>query len=333
MMDVVALTRRLVEVESPTFSEGRVVELVHGLLLQDGWQVQRQPVTDGRDNLYAVREPPMVVLSTHLDCVPPYVPWREEGDLLFGRGVCDAKGLAAAMMVAAGQLAAEGERRVGLLFVVGEERGSDGARAAAALEPKGAFLVNGEPTEGLLCTAQKGSLLARVEAQGVPAHSAYPEEGVSAILRLLNTLDRLRHMPLPFDPVLGPATVNIGVISGGNAPNVIPERASAEVLVRTIGPTEQLRAQVAAAAEDGVRISFPAELPYFMGQSLAGWETTAVRFASDLPLHDRWGQRYQLGPGSIRVAHTLNERISRTELLDGVAAYVRICRQLLSGAP
>lgn len=328
-MDVVELTRRLVEIESPTFSEGRVVEYMHGLLHKAGFQVVRQPVSDGRDNLYAFREPPVVVLSTHLDCVPPYVRWRESDGMLHGRGVCDAKGLAAAMFVAAEQLAAESERRVGLLFVVGEERGSDGARAAAALEPKGQFLVNGEPTEGLLCIAQKGSLLVRVEAQGAPAHSAYPEEGSSAILKLLTTLDRLRRMTLPFDPVLGPATLNIGVIAGGNAPNVIPEHASAEVLIRTVGPTKQLREQVLGVGEADVTITFPAELPYFLGERLEGWETTAVRFASDLPLHDAWGRRFQLGPGTIRVAHTLDERISRSELEDGVAAYVRVCRQLL----
>jgi acetylornithine deacetylase len=327
-MDVVELTRALVEIESPTFSEGRVVEYLHGLLHKAGYEVIRQPVTDGRDNLYAFREPPVVVLSTHVDCVPPFVPWRNDNGMLHGRGVCDAKGLAAAMFVAAEQLAAEGERRVGLLFVVGEERGSDGARAAAALEPKGRFLVNGEPTEGLLCIAQKGSLLVRLEVRGEPAHSAYPEEGRSAVLKLLTVLDRLRHMRLPFDPVLGPATLNIGVIAGGNAPNVIPEHASADVLVRTVGPSEQLRAQIREFADADVTISFPAELPYYLGERLDGWETIAVRFASDLPLHSGWGQRFQLGPGNIRVAHTLDERITREQLEAGVAAYVRICRQL-----
>jgi acetylornithine deacetylase len=328
-MDVIELTRKLVEIESPTFSEGRVVEFMHGLLQQAGWTVTRQPVSDGRDNLYAIREPPVVVLSTHLDCVPPCVPWRDDGDLIHGRGVCDAKGLAAAMFTAAEQLAADGERRVGLLFVVGEERGSDGARAAATLEPKGRFLVNGEPTEGFLCVAQKGSLQARVEARGTPAHSAYPEEGSSAILKLLTTLDRLRRMPLPFDPILGPATLNIGVIAGGSAPNVIPERASAEVVVRTVGPSQDLQARMLALAEPDVTITFPAELPAFVGERLEGWETTVVRYASDLPLHDRWGRRFQLGPGDIRVAHTLNERITRRELRDGVESYVRLCRQLL----
>ncbi len=329
-MDVVELTRKLVEIESPTFSEERVVEFMHGVLHDAGYTVIRQPVSDGRENLYALRDPPVVVLSTHLDCVPPYLPWQEDGDLLRGRGVCDAKGLAAAMFLAAEQLAAEGERRVALLFVVGEERGSDGARAAATLEPKGTYLVNGEPTEGLLCIAQKGSLLVRVEAEGQPAHSAYPEEGTSAILRLLNVLDRFRRLRLPFDPVLGAASLNIGVIEGGNAPNVIPEFASAEVLVRTVGPSDQLREQIQLLADGGISISFPAELPYFMGERLAGWETTAVRFASDLPLHDSWGRRFQLGPGNIRVAHTLDERITRGELMEGVDGYVRLCRQLLS---
>ncbi len=176
-MDVVELTRALVEIESPTFSEGRVVEYLHGLLHKAGYEVIRQPVTDGRDNLYAFREPPVVVLSTHVDCVPPFVPWRNENGMLHGRGVCDANGLAAAMFVAAEQLAAEGERRVGLLFVVGEERGSDGARAVAALEPRGRFLVIGDPTEGLLCFAQKARCWCGSRCEASPPILLIPRTG------------------------------------------------------------------------------------------------------------------------------------------------------------
>lgn len=329
MTDVIELTRRLVEIESPTFAEGPVVEFMHDLLQEAGYRVTRQPVSEGRDNLYAYREAPVVVLSTHLDCVPPHVPWRDDGETIHGRGVCDAKGLAAAMFVAAERLAAQGERRVGLLFVVGEERGSDGARAARTLTPKGKYFVNGEPTEGMLCVAQKGALGVRIESRGIPAHSAYPEEGASAIVPLLETLRRIRRMPLPFDPVLGPATLNVGVISGGNAPNVIPEYAQAEVLIRTVGPTERLREQILATAEAGVTVTFPGELPHYLGEGLDGWETTVVRYASDLPVHDTWGRRFQLGPGTIRVAHTLDERIGKRELEDGVESYVRLARTLL----
>ncbi|HEU5171246.1 MAG TPA: M20/M25/M40 family metallo-hydrolase, partial [Gemmatimonadales bacterium] len=220
-MDPVALTRELVAIESPTGAEGPVVGYLAGVLARAGYRVTRQPVSPGRENLYAWREPPTVVFSTHLDCVPPYMPGREDAEWLHGRGSCDAKGIAAAMTAAAERLAERGERRVGLLFVVGEENGSDGAHAAAALEPKGRFLINGEPTENRLCIGQKGSLRIDFEATGRAAHSGYPEEGRSAIEALLDTLQRVRALPLPSDPLLGPGTLNVGTIQGGVAPNVL----------------------------------------------------------------------------------------------------------------
>jgi acetylornithine deacetylase len=323
-----------VRLETPTGREGPAVDYLARLLDGLGYQVTRQPVTPGRDNLYAFREPPLVVFSTHLDCVPPYVPLREDDTHLHGRGSCDAKGLAAAMVAAAEQLATEGERRVGLLFVVGEENGSDGAQVAHALEPKGRFLINGEPTENRLSIGQKGSLKVVLECEGRAAHSAYPEEGRSALLPLLDTLERLRRLPLATDPMLGPSTLNIGVIEGGMAPNVIPPAARAELLVRLVGPSDQPRREIAACAAAGVRVTFPTELPYFKNTAPppAGWETTVVCYASDLPFHAAWGQGYQLGPGTIRVAHTSDERIAKAELLEGARLYAKLARDLIRSA-
>ena len=329
-MDPVELTRALVAVESPTGAEGPVVALLAGVLERAGYAVTRQPVSPGRHNLYAWREPPAVVFTTHLDCVPPYVPLREDAEWLHGRGSCDAKGLAAAMTAAAEHLAGRGERRIGLLFVVGEENGSDGAHAAAALEPKGRFLVNGEPTENRLCIGQKGSLRCDLEATGRAAHSAYPDEGCSAVEALLDTLERIRRLPLAADPVLGGSTLNVGTIQGGVAPNVLAPSARAQVLIRTVGPTDELRAALAATAAPGVRLSIGLEIPAYKGTAPPGWETTVVSYASDLPFYTGWGRRFQLGPGTIRLAHTDAERIRKADLHRGVELYVRLASDLLA---
>lgn len=331
MLDPIALTRELVALETPTGDEGPAVDLLAGVLGRLGYQVIRQPVTPGRDNLYAFREAPEVVFSTHLDCVPPYLPLAEDATHLHGRGTCDAKGLAAMMVAAAERLAAHGERRIGLLFVVGEENGSDGAQRAHELGPKGRFLINGEPTGNRLSIGQKGSLKVVLESSGRAAHSAYPDEGHSALLPLLDTIERIRALPLPADPMLGPSTLNVGVIHGGVAPNVIPPSGRAELLVRMVGPSAPYRQAIAACAAPGVGITFPVELPFYKNPAAAppGWETTVVSYASDLPFLAAWGQGFQLGPGSIRVAHTSEERIAKAELLEGVRLYERLARDLI----
>lgn len=335
MFDPIALTRDLVALETPTGREGPATALLAGLLTRLGYRVERQAVTPGRENLYAYREAPELVFSTHLDCVPPYVPLREDETHLHGRGSCDAKGLAAAMVAAAEELAATGERRIGLLFVVGEENGSDGAHAAEAFGPKGRYFVNGEPTENRLCIGQKGSLKVVLEAEGRAAHSGYPDEGKSAILPILDSIERIRRLPLPTDPQLGAGTLNVGIIDGGVAPNVIPPSARAELLLRLVGPSAPMRELLAGAVLPGVRITFPTELPCFKATAAppAGWETTVVSYASDLPFYESWGERYQLGPGTIRVAHTDAERIAKADLRQGVALYVRLATELLASQP
>jgi acetylornithine deacetylase len=318
-MDALELTRSLVALETPTGSENAATTFLEETLRRAGYKTVRQSVTAGRDNLYAYREAPALVFSTHLDTVPPYIPLREDTDSIHGRGSCDAKGLAAAMIAASERLAARGERRIGLLFLVGEENGSDGARAAADLGPKGHFLINGEPTENRLSVGQKGSLRVDLTATGRAAHSAYPDEGVSAIAALLDSIERIRRLPLPHDPLLGQSTLNLGLIAGGVAPNVIPPAASAQLLIRTVEPSEPLKAAVREVLTPGVTAEFPVELPFFKGGTAPdGWETTVVSYASDLPFLSAWGERYQLGPGTIRVAHTSHEHIRKADLLRGV---------------
>jgi acetylornithine deacetylase len=332
LADALELTRALVSLETPTGSEGPATDFLAGALKRAGYRTVRQQVSPGRDNLLAFREPPALVFSTHVDCVPPYVPLSEDADALRGRGTCDAKGLAAAMVAAAERLAARGERRVGLLFLVGEENGSDGARAAAALEPRGRYLVNGEPTENRLSIGQKGSIRVDLHATGRAAHSAYPEEGQSAVASLLDTIERIRRMPLPRDPLLGASTLNVGLIRGGVAPNVLAPQASAQILIRVVEPTAPLQAAIRALAAPGVSVAFPVELPFYKGGTVpTGWDTTVVSYASDLPFLTTWGECYQLGPGSIRVAHTAEEHIRKADLLHGVELYVRLASDLLAG--
>ena len=332
-MDALELTRSLVALETPTGSEAAATNFLDDTLRRAGYRTVRQSVTAGRDNLYAYREPPALVFSTHLDTVPPYVPLREDTDSIHGRGSCDAKGLAAAMIAAAERLAARGERRIGLLFLVGEENGSDGARAAAALEPKGRFLINGEPTENRLSVGQKGSLRVDLAASGRAAHSAYPDEGISAFGALLDSIERIRQLPLPCDSLLGRSTLNLGLIGGGVAPNVIPPAASAQLLIRTVEATEPLKTAIRSVLSPEVTAEFPVELPFHKGGSApAGWDTTVVSYASDLPFLSAWGERYQLGPGTIRVAHTAHEHILKSDLLHGVELYERLASDLLAGS-
>ncbi len=332
MPDPVALALDLMQIPSVTGTEGAVVAWVATRLADHGWTVVEQPVSPGRANLLAFRDAPLVVFSTHLDTVPPLLPVWRSADALHGRGACDAKGIAAAMMVAAERLVAEGETRIGLLFLVGEEDGSDGARAAAGLSPKGRYLINGEPTENRLVIGQKGALRATLSAQGRAAHSGYPHLGESAIDSLLDTLARIRAIPLLTDPVLGDTTLNIGRLHGGEAPNVLAPSATAELMWRTVTDTTALRAAVRASLGSACRIDFTLELPVMQAPTLPGWQTTTVAYGSDLPFLGDWGVGYQLGPGSIHQAHTDGEHLLVSELHAGVEAYLRLAHTLLAEA-
>lgn len=330
-MDPVALTEALVDIPSPTGEERAVVDYMAGVLTSLGYRLQRLEVEPGRDVLYALLDDPVVVLSTHLDVVPPHLPFRADREWLHGRGTCDAKGIAATMVAAAERMRASGERRVGLLFVVGEETGGDGARAANALEPKGRFLINGEPTENKLSIGQKGAVTFELTALGRAAHSAYPEEGKSATDALLAAIDRIRRIPTPTDPVLGDTTLNVGLIAGGVAANVIAPEARATLMYRTVADATPLREAIIDAAGPDVTVGWKGQFGHVRSPALDGWDTTTVRFASDLAHLGPWGTGYQLGPGTIKVAHTADERIRISEIHEGVDCYVRLISQLLAG--
>lgn len=329
LVDPIRLARDLVDIYSPTGEEARIGAFLAQLLEKLGYRVIRHPVAGTRFNVYAFREPPAVVFSTHIDTVPPELPVAEDEHFIYGRGSADAKGIVAAQVAAADGLAARGERRVGLLFVVGEEYGGDGARAANSLEPKGRYLVNGEPTENRLALGTKGFLRVELRARGKAAHSAYPEEGISAIERMLDTLERVRRLPLPTDQVLGEATLNVAMIEGGLRPNVIPDRCRAELSFRTVGDTVQLRSALQSTLAEGVELEVLLEAPPMRLRALPGFETTVVRYGTDLPWLDGWGEKFLIGPGSIRVAHTDHEKVSKSDLLAAVDSYQRIATLLL----
>jgi acetylornithine deacetylase len=334
-MNVFELTRALVDMESITNHEKNVGDYVFAhvstLASRYGGQIERMPVEPNRDNLFACWGEPLVTLSTHMDTVPPFFASLEDGEFIWGRGSCDAKGIVAAMVAAAENLLGAGTRNFGLLFVVGEERNSAGARAAAS-NPRGSrFLINGEPTENRLALGCKGALRYEITTRGKLAHSAYPELGHSAIHTLLDVLDDIRKIPLPEDVLLGRSTMNIGTIEGGRAPNVVADLAGAEIMFRTVGDPGGTREAVSKATADRAEAREVLHTPAVQLAKFEGLPTTIVAFTTDIPtFHGAWGEPFLIGPGSIHVAHTSEERISKKELSEAVEIYARMVVQLLA---
>lgn len=328
------LTRQLVDIESITENEAAVGYFLSDCLAKLGFQIEKMPVPRAgggeRFNIYAgmAGVSPDIVLSTHMDTVPPFFPSREDDTHIYGRGSCDAKGIIAAQIVAAERLRAEGVR-AGLLFLVGEERGSHGAKVANT-QPKGSrFLINGEPTDNRLAIASKGALNATLCAHGQMAHSAYPELGDSAVHKLVRALDRILRISLPVNREVGPATLNIGTIEGGHAPNVIADTASAALLIRLVGPSDEIRAALRQAAGDDADLDVTLEIPFQKFRTLDGLPTMVAAFTTDIPALSNWGEPLLLGPGSIHVAHTPHERLSKQEQRDAIDLYVEIVHRLL----
>jgi acetylornithine deacetylase len=329
--EVGGLTRALVDIDSTTGREREVAVWLLGFLRDRGYRVSEQPVADGRFNVFARLDAnPQVVFSTHFDCVPPFVPSRQEGGVIFGRGSCDAKGILAAQVTAVERLRASGEPRIAMLFVAGEERGSDGARIANEQAPEGVrYIVNGEPTDNRLGVATRGVLRVRLHATGRAAHSSFPELGESAIDKLLDALMVLRGLALPDDPVLGRTHYTVGLIEGGVAPNVVSPRASAEILFRIVGEGAPVRAAL-KVVEPLVAIEPVLDIPAVRMHTLPGFETAVFPYTTDIPLLTRWGTPLLLGPGSIHVAHADDEHVSVDELWQAVELYERIARLLLA---
>ena len=330
-MDLARLTRDLVDIESITNNETNVGEYLLKYLRQLDYEVEEMPVEANRFNVYATvnGQTPALVLSTHMDTVPPFISSSEDEQNIYGRGSCDAKGIIAAQIAAAERLRKTGAQ-IALLFLVGEERDSTGAHVANR-QPRGSkYMINGEPTENHIALASKGTLRVELTASGKMAHSAYPDLGESAIEKLVEALHRLLAMPLPNNPEIGPTTLNIGVIEGGRAPNVIPDHAKAQLLYRLVGPTEQLREQIINTVGDLAHIEFRLEIPYMKFRQIPNLPTMIAAFTTDIPALTNWGEPFLLGPGSIHVAHTTGEYISKQQLHESVELYVRAAEYLLS---
>ena len=333
-MNVFEFTRALVDIESITGNEKQMGDVVFAhlaqLAAQYGGHAELIPVEAGRNNVLAWWGEPKVTLSTHIDTVPPFFPSREDDVHIWGRGACDTKGIIASMIFAVRDLLEAGQRNLALLFVVGEERNSAGALAAAKTPRGSKFLINGEPTENKLALGSKGALRLEVVASGRMAHSAYPELGESAIEKLLDALHAARQVPLPTDKILGASTLNIGTISGGRAPNVIPDHAQAELFIRLVDSGDATLEAMKQAVQGKAEIREVLTIPALLLGSLPGFETTVVSFTTDIPaLGESWGKPYLIGPGSIHVAHTIEERIPKAQILEAVQIYKQMVQQLL----
>jgi len=336
-MRLFELTRALIDIESITGNEERVGDYIVDQLipLADRFHGRVQPleVEPKRFNVLAEWGDPVVTLSTHIDTVPPFFPSTEDDEFIHGRGACDTKGIIAAMILAAGELLEAGTRGIALLFVVGEERNSAGAAAAAKNARGSRYLINGEPTENKLALGSKGALRVEVVAHGRMAHSAYPELGESAIDKLLDALNEIRRIPLPVDEVLGAGTLNIGTIHAGRAPNVIADRACAELMIRLVDDGQTTRVALARAVQGKAELDEVLAIPAQHLGSLPGFDTTVVAYTSDIPVFaGAWGQPFLVGPGSIHVAHTPEERVPKAQLVEAVQIYKRMVQQLMKGS-
>jgi acetylornithine deacetylase len=332
-MDIFQFTRELIEIESVTWNEGAAGRWLRDYLADAGFEVTTQTVTGDRINVYARLGDPVVTFSSHMDTVPPFIDFSEDEKNIYGRGACDAKGVIAAQVFAAKRLRDEGLTKIGLLYLVGEEDGSDGAKAANSIPNKNRFLINGEPTESCQAIATKGALRVTIEARGRTAHSAYPELGESAIEKLMDILNDIRRHDWPVDAELGPTTYNIGTISGGRKPNVVPDFASSEVMFRLSGAgIEEMFRMVTELVGDRAEVKRGFTLPIIRTRTVECLDIprSVVRFATDIPCLTNWGEPLLFGPGSIHDAHTSHEYIAKQDLLEAVAVYARMARSLLS---
>jgi acetylornithine deacetylase len=333
-MNLFQLTKHLIDIPSVTGEERAVAEFVASYLRDLGYQVELQTVTGERANVIArTAAAPKVVFSTHLDTVPPHIISSEDDEHIYGRGACDAKGIIAAQIFAAEKLRASGDDEVGLLFTVDEELASAGAVVANGhpMARDCRYLINGEPTNNLLAIGTKGSLRFTLTTTGRAAHSAYPEYGESALEALLDVLESLRRVEWPRDEVFGETTCNIGVISGGTKPNVVPATAAAEIQLRLVTEVEPIKEVIAATVAGRAQVKYSSEHGPVRLMAVEKMEQSMVRFTTDIPYLSRWGTPLLLGPGSILDAHTDHERIAKTELSRAVDLYVELAR-LLKGA-
>jgi acetylornithine deacetylase len=329
-MTVIELTKALMDIPSLTEDEKELGLFVSDYLARKGFSVEKQYVTDDRFNVVAIMGTPKVLLCTHLDTVPPYIPFSEDDVFIYGRGACDAKGIMAAMLVAGDRLALEKNRNFGYLFTVGEEVESIGARVAGRSGLRAEYLIVGEPTDNKLALGHKGNLTFSLMAAGRAAHSAYPEQGESAVDKLLDVLHDLRHADFGTDPVLGKATINIGVIAGGVRANVVPDQAMAKIVLRAVTAADEVEACIREVIGNRVNLEIINKVDPQRMIEVEGFPTTVVSFGTDIPYLRGVGKPLLIGPGSILTAHSQQERIAKGELDDAVMIYYQLVLKVSS---
>lgn len=330
-MDLFELTTSLMKIPSVSGEEEAVGIWLRDYLEDLGWKVELQKVSDNQNNVIAwLNETPRVVFSTHIDTVPPFIPPTEDDEKIYGRGACDAKGIIAAQITAAELLRKAGIEDIGLLYTVEEERSSTGARAANdhPLAAKCEYLINGEPTDNDLAIGSKGTFRLKIKTKGKAAHSAYPEQGDSAIEKLLDILEDVRHTKFPDDEFFGETTVNVGTIEGGVALNVIPPSAEAGLAVRLTTPPAPIEAALESLLRDRGEIEVLSCSEPVKMIEVEGFKQKVVKFTTDIPYLTKWGKPLLLGPGSILVAHTKDEFVLKKDLEEAVKLYVDLAKRL-----
>ena len=331
-MDVFKLTRELIDIPSVTGDEFHIGTSLAELLNRLGYKVDLQEIEVDRANVIATTgEAPVVVLSTHMDTVPPHIVASEDEEFIYGRGACDAKGIIAAQIAAAERLRADGVNNIGLLFTVDEEVTSAGAKALNEhpLAASCRYLINGEPTDNRLAVGTKGSLQVAIRTQGRAAHSAYPEQGDSAIEKLLDVLADVRRIVWPADETFGETTCNIGVISGGTRANVVPDEAQTILHIRLAAGATVAKDLLERAVGERASLEYKSVHDPVRLLALDGFESTIVRFTTDIPYLTNWGTALLIGPGSILDAHTEHERVAKSELMRAVDIYFDLVKRLL----
>jgi acetylornithine deacetylase len=324
------LTQQLMAIPSLSGGEKEVGLFLCDLLFNRRYRVEKQFLIPNRFNVLAFAGKPRVVLCTHIDTVPPILPVHEDETHLYGRGACDTKGIIAAMLEAGDRLRSQGIDSFGYLFVVGEEGDGSGAKHANTLLWESEFVIVGEPTGNKLAVAQKGTLMVDVAFTGRAAHSGYPEEGVSAVEGLWKILQECASADWGNDPVLGKGTFNIGVFKGGEACNVVPGAASASMMIRTIEPRAVAERRLQEIIGDRAEVKVIGGADPHRMHVVEGFETMVASFGSDVPYLGRLGKPLLIGPGSILDAHTMHEKISKQEMIEGAAIYERLVKKLLA---
>ena len=331
MVDVLKLTRELIDIPSVTGEEFQIGTSLAELLNRQGFHVDLQEISPERANIIATTEAkPRIVLSTHMDTVPPFIASSEDDEFIYGRGACDAKGIIAAQIAAAEKLRADGFKEIGLLFTVDEEVTSTGAKVANnhSLAASCEYLINGEPTDNRIAIGTKGSVQAIIRAEGRAAHSAYPEQGESAIEKLLDVLEDVRTIDWPRDDTFSETTCNIGVISGGTRANVIPDKAEATIQIRLAVASAEVVTLLEDAIAGRASIDFKSTHDPLRLLTVDGFDTMLARFTTDIPYLSNWGRAILIGPGSILDAHTAGEKVRKSDLLRAVDLYADLVKSL-----